>query len=306
MHILRTILGLGLVGYGALIAIGVIAHEALLAGILSLLVGVALLIPGLPKLRVGRGRWVAAIGITAAGGVIAYNLATTWDLGLPEIGLLAYGIALIAAAGHLHREVGRTDVATLVGWSFPVLLAPLVLFALNAVLSGQSGSGAGAAAQPIIIYTLVIPMAATLTLFGTPTEVVRDNVILETSNGSLALGVGLVCAGLYPMVLFMGILGLHAWRSGMSKGRFAAYLGVGLVGLYAMNLARLVMLAKIGQAYGGEALQTAHAHLGWILFALFMVAFWGVVLRRIEGDPGKQGPKRPPERSDDVAPLVES
>lgn len=334
---LRSLSGLGLTGYGALTLLGVLAHDALVAGLLSLLLGLLLLLPGIggkpePATRHGSSAWppvgadrridrvrapadappgggsdasgsgrrmrglaVAVIGFFAVAGVLTYNLALGSQIGLPEWGILGYGALLLFASTRLDRQVGRFPVNTLVGWSFPVLLAPLLLFAVNAMLSGPASSDAGAAAQPVIIATLVVPMAAGLRMAGTPAEVVRDNVVLQTSSGSLSLGVGLVCAGLYPMVLFMGILGMHAWQRGLGKGRFAAYMGVGLVGLYVMNLLRLVMLAKIGQRWGGEALQTAHAHLGWILFAGFMAAFWGLVLRRIEAQPRRDATPVPDE-----------
>lgn len=293
---MRALVGLGLVGYGLLIVLQVLAHEALFAGLASLAIGGLLLATGVPDVRVHRARLVGWLGAGTVGGVLLYNLATRSGLILPEWGILLYGVALLVAARFLDRKVGRVEVGSLVGWSFPLLLAPLLLFALNAVLTGQSGAQAGSAAQPVVIHLLVLPTAFGLNLLGTPAEVVRDNLILETSNGSLALGIGLVCAGLYPIVLFVGVLGLHAWHERLPARRFAAYLGVGTLGLYLANLVRLVLLAKVGQRWGGEALQTAHAHLGWILFAVFMALFWVVVLRRIEAP--RAAPPAPAEETE--------
>lgn len=282
MNIARYLLGLGLLGYGLLVMMRVMAHESVVAGAISFALGLALLVPGIPPLRIPRARLVAGLGTSCVAGVLLYNGLTSFQLGAPEIGLIAYGTALLVLSPHLERRLGRTDVATIVGWSFPLLLAPLTLFAANAVLSGPAGISAGSAAQPLIVHTLVLPMAAGLNLFGTPAEMVNDHIILTTTNGRLALSIGLVCAGLYPMLLFAGILGLHAWQSGLSKARFAAYLSVGLLGLYAMNLVRLILLAKVGEQWGGAALQSAHAHLGWLLFGVFMVGFWWLVLRHLE------------------------
>lgn len=292
---LRPLIGLALVGYGILVVLRVMAHDALIAGVASLILGTILLAMGIPSLDVRRGSLVAGLGAAAVVGVLGYNLIAHSGLILPEWGLLLYGTALLVAAPLLDRKVGKVQVGTLVGWSFPLLLAPLLMFALNALLSGPAAGRAGGAADPIIGYLLVGPMAAGLTLFGTPAEVVANNVIIETPRGSLALGIGLVCAGLYPMVLFLGVLGLHAWRENLSGPRVAAYLGLGFVGLWFANLLRLIMLAKIGERWGGEALQTAHAHLGWILFALFMAVFWVIVLRRLEAPrPLPVAPERPP------------
>jgi hypothetical protein len=40
-----------------------------------------------------------------------------------------------------------------------------------------------------------------------------------------------------------------------------------------------VALTRIGVAYGMDALQTAHANLGWLSFAAFMAVFWRFALR---------------------------
>lgn len=283
MRRLRPVIGLGLLGYGLLVVLRILAHDALLAGGLSLVLGLLLLATGLPVVEVRRGRLVAAIGAVAVGGVLGYNVATGSGLGGHEWGLLLYGALLLVAATRLDRAVGRTQVGTLVGWSFPLLLAPLLLFALNAVIAGNADPSAGGVMRPLIAHTLVLPMAWGLALFGTPTDVVGTDVLITTTRGTLTLGIGLVCAGLYPMVLFTGVLALHAWREGLPPRRLAAYLALGFVGLWVANLLRLVLLAKVGVRYGAEALTTVHAHIGWVLFALFMALYWAIVLRYVEG-----------------------
>lgn len=281
---LRTIAGLFFAGYGLLVVLRVVAHEAFWAGALSLALGVALLLPGLPALRAPRAAWVAGLGGATVAGVLLYNLAVRSGLGAPEWGLLAYGAALLVAAPHLGTRRLGVEVSTLVGWSFPLVLAPLFLFALHGVLSGPASPGADADGftAAFLSYTLVWPTAFGLELLGTPTRVSDNNIFLATPRGTLSLGIGLVCAGIYPMVLFLGVLGLHAWREGLGRRRLLAYVAVGLAGLWLTNLLRLLILAKVGQRWGAAALQQAHAHLGWLFFAGFMVLFWAVVLRRWE------------------------
>jgi exosortase/archaeosortase family protein len=274
MDSLRAALGLLLSGYGTL------------AGALSLALGLILLLRGLPHIPPAEGplasmrtRLVAALGAIAVAGVVGANLARGSGISLPEWGIAAYGAALVFAAPHLGRRIGRTDVGTLVGWSFPVLLAPLAMFSLNAFVSSPS---TGAAAAPLVHVLFVLPTAFGLRLFGTPVELVGNNLLLQVDGGVLSLGVGLVCAGLYPIVLFSGLVALHAWRTGMPPRRLAAVLGLGVAGLWVANIIRLVLLAKVGQRWGAGWLQEAHANLGWILFALYMVLFWTLMVRREE------------------------
>lgn len=231
---------------------------------------------------VGRGRaWlVAAIGIVAAGGVVAYNVARGSTLSLPEAAILAYGVALVAASPFLSRRALGTDVGTLVAFSFPLLLAPLSLYAVNAALASRM------AQTPVAWYvqsTLVAPMAAALRLVGLDALTSGDTVRLVTPRGPLFLSVGVVCAGLYASVLFLGVFALFAWERRTPPARLAAYLAVGLLGLHAANVLRLVLLAVVGYEWGPAALQSFHQHAGWVLFLLWSVAFWAVVLRRFEG-----------------------
>jgi exosortase/archaeosortase family protein len=295
---LRVPAGAALLGYGLLVVTGVLPHDAPVAGAASLLLGALLLLPGLPEVRThraqpGRGppnlrrHAVAVLGAGAVGGVLAWEAWTGTGFSTPELLLLAYGAALLLAARHLDARLRSMPVATLVGWSFPLLLAPLLLFSLNAVASSGTGT---TAASPLINLFLVKPTAWGLALLGTPNEVVGNNLLMETRRGSLAVAIGLVCAGLYPMVLFGGILALHGWQHRVPPKRLAAYLAGGLLGLWVFNLLRLVTLAKVGVEWGAGALTFWHAHLGWILFALFMTVFWAVVLRKVEAPRGASPP----------------
>jgi exosortase/archaeosortase family protein len=283
---LRPLVGLMLAGYGVLVLAGVLPHDSPWAGAASLLAGAAVLAFGLPAVGAPRAQVVAALACACVGGVAGYALATRDGLGLAETAIVAYGLLLMAAVPNLRRDLGvgprRVAVSTLVGWSFPVVLAPLSLFALNAALSsGESGT----AAAPIVERLVVAPTAVALRLLGTPVDRIGSTLLLATPRGSLSLGVGLVCAGLYPAVLFGGLVGLHAWRSRMPPRSIALVLAAGLAGLWVLNLLRLVLLTKIGIRWGMDALQTAHANLGWILFCAFMAGFWAVVLRRRAGPP---------------------
>lgn len=273
---LRPFVGLALLGYGLLVLLGLLPHDAPVAGATALVLGALLLAWGLPDVVAPRTAIVAVLGLVCVAGVTVYNVVAGSGLGRPEWAILAYGLVLLVAAPFLHLRLRRFDVASVVGWSFPLLLAPLALFALDA---GVSDDG-GAAADPVVQALVVRPTAAGLELTGTPVERTDSTLAVATPRGTLSLGVGFVCAGLYPMVLFGGVLALHAWRTRPPMGRLAAWASLGLGGLWLLNLVRLMVLTRVGIAHGGEALQTAHAHLGWVLFVAFMAAFWALALRK--------------------------
>lgn len=283
----RLLVGLLLAGQGLLVVTRVLDHEApLVVGWLVLVAGLALCAWGrFPTLARGasspaRAWVVAGVGVVAVVGVLGYNASRGSTLGGPEVAILSYGVALVVASRSLDRRLLGTDVATLVAFSFPLVLAPLSLFAVNAaILSGQGATPLGW----YIEATLVTPMAAALRWLQLDAAMVGDAVRIATPRGVLFLSVGVVCAGLYASVLFLGIFALFAWERRTPPARLAAYLAVGLVGLHVANVLRLVLLGVVGWKWGAEALQVTHKHAGWVLFLAWSVLFWAVVLRRFEG-----------------------
>ncbi|HVM44677.1 MAG TPA: exosortase/archaeosortase family protein [Candidatus Thermoplasmatota archaeon] len=274
---IRLLLALALVGQGFLVVTRVLDHEA------PLLVGAALLAGGLallPWARLrgegpagGRRALVLGLGLFCVAGVLAYNALRRSSVSAPEIAIVGYGVALMLASRRLDR-FGR-----LVAYSFPLVLAPLSLYALNAALVSGAGS------TPLTLYIrhgLVAPMAAALAGVGIDVALHGETLRLATPRGALFLTVGVVCAGLYAMVLFLGVFALFAWEQRTTGWRLAAYLSLGLVGLHAANVVRLVLLALVGYEWGGQALQAFHRHAGWVLFLLWAILFWWLVLRRFE------------------------
>jgi len=274
------LLGLVLAGQGLLVVTRVLDHEAPLpVGFAILLLGLLILALAAPRGALAgasspaRARVVLLIGALAVCGILAYNLLRNSTLGAPEVAILAYGLALMGASRRLDR-FGRY-----VAYSFPLVLAPLSLYALNAALV------AGLGATPLsfyIRYGLVAPMAGALSIFGSDVGVLGDTVSLGTARGTLFLTVGVVCAGLYAGALFLGVFALFAWESDTRGWRLAAYLGLGLAGLHVANVLRLILLAMVGERYGGEALQRFHQHAGWVLFLAWAILYWWLVLRRFE------------------------
>lgn len=298
----QALLGLLLLGQGLLVLTGVLDHEvprAIAAGLV--LAGGALLAwPALRRTPAGSGapssgppvpalraRLVAALGLAILVAVAGYEASARNGLGLPEASMLAYGAALVAAAGHLGRTVRGVPVGTMVAYSFPLVLAPLALWAVNAATTAQ------AVATPLgwyVRHALAAPMAAVLGLAGLDVATSDTTLRIATERGSLFLSVGVVCAGLYAGVLFLGVFGLFAWQARTPPRRLAGYLALGLAGLHLANLGRLVVLGLVGERWGGAALQFAHEHLGWVLFLVWTLLFWMLVLRRLEGPaPGAAG-----------------
>lgn len=273
----RLLVAAALVGQGLLVLSGVLDHETPAPLALALvLAGAALLAwrgAGAPTRRPRlRAALVAALGGAILLLVVAYNLAAASSYAAPEVALVAYAVALLAAAPRLTPRVERA-----VAWSFPLVLAPLALWALNALLVARAD-------WPVLVayveHGLAAPMTAALGLLGVHAQLAGTTVAVATPRGTLFLTVGVVCAGLYATVLFLGLFALFAWESGVSAARATVLLAIGLVGLHLVNVARLVLLALVGERFGADALMSAHRHAGWALFLAFSVAFWWAAMRK--------------------------
>ncbi|HWG89750.1 MAG TPA: exosortase/archaeosortase family protein [Candidatus Thermoplasmatota archaeon] len=286
--------GILLAGYGGLILADLLAHESPLVGAFLLLGGgllawaacpraLAPVTPQAPPPRAASRVGVAlavGLGLLLSGGTLLYNLLASSSLSTPELALVGYGLLLLVAAPHLHKRVGPVAVGKFAAWSVPLLGVPLGMYALDAAIEAL---GADSPFGSLIAVTLVAPMAAALSLLGIESSTIGQTLILATPAGTLSLGVGLVCAGIHPSLLFLGVFTLYAWEEETPPRRLAALLILGLAGVYLANLARLVALALVGYHWGGVALQQAHAHLGWLLFVAWMGVYWWLVLRRFQG-----------------------
>lgn len=291
---LTLVAGLLLVGQGLLVVLGVLDHEApFLTGAAITVAGVVLAGVGwmrsarppaaeAPVVRDWRTWFVAVLGVLSAGGVVLYNVLARSTFVAPEYAILGYGVALLVAAPYLHRRLGPVQVGTLVAYSIPLVLAPLGLWAVNAVLDANADS------TPMRWYVsdgLVAPTSWLLSVMGQDVTTTGDTFRVASTNGPLYLTVGVVCAGLYATVIFLGVFALFAWEQKTPPMRLAAYVAIGVVGLHFANVLRIAMLVVVGERWGIDALQTFHKHAGWVFFLAFSLLFWAVVLRRMEGGP---------------------
>lgn len=214
--------------------------------------------------------------------VVAASLIDGTRPTLLEVFLSLYAAGMVAATYHLGHRIGPLQVDTLVGWSFSLVLAPLLLLLLHTQVIDPAGGGSGTFTDRAVTTFVLLPTAWGLSAAGLPSHVVGDDILISTTQGELMLNVGLVCAGLYPMIVFLGVLGHHAWRLWPQRRIVWTGLAIGLVGLYLTNLVRLVLLVKIGAEWGIGTLHMVHANLGWLLFASFLFVFWNVFMRQAE------------------------
>ncbi|HVM45864.1 MAG TPA: exosortase/archaeosortase family protein [Candidatus Thermoplasmatota archaeon] len=259
---LLGLLGLASLGEGLFILFRVVPHESPLLGAALAALGATLLyfapLPRIERLP----RWPLVVGgLGVAIGVVAWNLARGATFVPPKVALVAFGL-LTAAAAPLAT---RPRVAHAVAWGIPLVGAPLFVWAAQAF---AKASFAGATPMELFIeHALIAPMAGALAWMGYQPVVDGQYVTFDTATGGrLRLLVGVACSGIQAMGMFGGILLVYvlAEKPGWTKGILWSI--VGLAGVYAANVVRLVALALVGSAHGSDALEWAHANLGWMFF----------------------------------------
>jgi len=132
-----------------------------------------------------------------------------------------------------------------------------------------------------IEHALLAPMSATLALLGYHPETFGQRIQFDTQQGGrMTLLVGVACSGLQAMGLFGGILLVYVLADKPGLRRGLLWSVVGLLGVYVVNVIRLVSLALVGSAYGSDALEWAHANLGWMFFVAWSGLFAWMAMGR--------------------------
>jgi exosortase/archaeosortase family protein len=263
-----ALLGLASLGEGLFILARVVPHESVLLGAgLAAAGALALAFARPPRVARLPALPVAACGLVAALGVLAYDALRHAALDPPKVALVALGLALVAVSPFLARP----RVANATAWGAALVGAPLAVWALQALAKAEV---AGMTPMELFIrWALLAPMAAALGALGRHPAIAGQVITYQTPHGPFSLEVGVACSGIQAMALFMGVIGVFVvaekpgWRRGLLWGV------VGIAGVYAVNVVRLVVLALVGSRWGADALEWVHANLGWMFFVAWSACF---------------------------------
>lgn len=282
----RACIGLGLSGQGLGILVGIVPHEDLLVGIGLLAFGIVLLatsrLPVFP-IRAGHLRWtgLAMLAVVAAAWVWTREPPTG-----PKLVLVAIGVAALAASFHHQRRFTLRSVSVRAGdavaYAFVAVAAPLGIWLTQAAFKHVAGR---TPLEAFMVAFLVIPVHWILAGLGLDSEVHGQTLTLAGPTGPMPVEIGVACSGIQAMALFLLILGLFAAFERPSGKRLAAWVAVGLVGVYVTNLVRLVAILLAGHAWGPVTLEEVHANAGWAFFVAWTLLFAWWVRRGLEAGP---------------------
>ena len=123
---------------------------------------------------------------------------------------------------------------------------------------------------------LAVPTSSLLQLLGY--NVFSDGINLSyedlTAKRFSSVSVATGCSGIYSVLIFICLYSSYVLMLPISKQDFLLLLLVGIFCSYMANIFRMSLIILAGHYYGYEALEFAHANLGWIIFSIWIFVFW--------------------------------
>jgi exosortase/archaeosortase family protein len=137
-------------------------------------------------------------------------------------------------------------------------------------------------AAPLIPPTVTITLLL-LNLAGVAAHS-SSNVIMFTSKFGEPIQLAIVadCTGIWSLGTFTvaALIVLSSFPQAISK-KGALLLIIGYIGTYAANIMRVFFISLSGYLYGPSGvIESAHVHIGWIIFSIWMVIFWYIFFTR--------------------------
>jgi exosortase/archaeosortase family protein len=219
---------------------------------------------------------------------------------------LIFGSLFFNAATGLVTEdftFGLTDYVILVSGLFALLYSvsdSLVRFGIVA-LGGLRGATLILSALYTWIFAgvssffvgIVVFLSSALISDGIHPGAEPGQIVVGGAAGSSIVGIGWGCAGLEELVLVAVVLYVLIDSFNLGWKKSMSWLALGVIGSFAVNILRMVILIWIAFARGVEDMLWVHTHVGDVLFLLWIAVFW-VLFFRLER------PHRIPAREDNA------
>lgn len=301
---------------GALLIIGALynhylGHSVLLFELIMLAVGSALGLMS-AKLRIGRrdaapdegliarffSRWLEKRTIGILIPLFGFVLLLAWsawkvaftgetNLRMEDLIVTLFALSLIlyhSAPSKLHD---LRDFAVLY-----LMFLTIVFAGIWKVYTLVTGESYGRITTYSEYYFITVPVVSIVNLFGMDASAVLNlsgiglsNIIEYWYEGRLVrLGIGTGCSGLYSAGLFFSaFLAFVLVKYQTVNARILVALGIGLLVTWFSNILRMAVTILVGSEFGAPALATFHMYFGIIVFICFVVVFWYLIVRWLDG-----------------------
>nr|WP_269140578.1 archaeosortase C [Archaeoglobus neptunius] len=198
--------------------------------------------------------------------VVVYNIYRNSEFQTLDSMVMLLGFSLIISNLRRFAEIGRFSVY----FSFTFLFFYTILFLIPENIGFDLPYYYGH-------YFVTLPVVTLMQKIGYNVSIPAMRLIEVCGVEETVLKIDLACFGWYSLILIVSLV--FAYSETIEKIRTKKLLTI-LVMLvlasYFANLLRVAILVHLAYFYGVGTMMEVHSHLGWILFAIFLlpVAFF--------------------------------
>jgi len=192
---------------------------------------------------------------------IASIFALTLSFALFAIGIFSFGY-LKSVYNELRKEIWITLGLTVAAYVLLMLFQSLWPYFSYTIT--------------IILYNMLVPFYP-----GTYLEL-RESPFLDI-NG-FAVSIGAPCSGIESLFLFVAFsIGIYVLdHERIRKTPFWIATGIGIIGIYFVNVLRLFLLILTGIYISPDfAVGMFHTNVGWILFVIYFLIYYYIIRKFI-------------------------
>lgn len=127
--------------------------------------------------------------------------------------------------------------------------------------------------EPTVPYYVSL-FSSVLRLFGVSNSVPNPTTIyLFTSRGGLNVSFAAGCIGVYSILIFSILIVVTMAETPVSKRTKLLWSLAGLIGVFLLNIVRLLIVVASMYFYGYDFGQRVHQYIGYVLFISWLVVF---------------------------------
>ena len=220
----------------------------------------------------------------AVGVIVVYKARNESNLGLGNLtkvlciflGLYACIFALSASSFRMPEVsilLSGISIVFFAFLGFRPLLLPSTIPIVVSLASRAIRSGPGVF-DPLVDLTFNI-VSFILGLF-IDVQLRGHTIIFPTIDGNvMRIGINSSCSGMWSLGAFTIAMFLVLFAFPYLFRRWVVFFSLGFLCTYLLNIVRVTSVYLVGYYTGSyEYVGTAHTHIGWILFTVWMVVFW--------------------------------
>jgi exosortase/archaeosortase family protein len=124
-------------------------------------------------------------------------------------------------------------------------------------------------------------MGSSMSLIGVSNSVVGHYVYLNSGTHTLALNVEGDCTGVQGILAFGLLSTMSVLDVKIKLSRLIPIFALGFLGAFLINIVRLFFVFLTFEYLGVYAGDTVHVYLGYVLFILWVLAFWSLAFKYV-------------------------